>query len=81
MSVSYDGNHLIIGGFSCKVYVLELSSLELEYVYEPCESSIRALHISNDNRLVLLWVHLSPTNAPPNLPRKTSVSCIVHVDA
>lgn len=50
MTLSHDGQHLIIGGFSAHVYVLDTHSLGLVHAYEECDSSIRALHMSHDNR-------------------------------
>lgn len=50
MTLSHDGQHLIIGGFSAHVYVLDTHSLDLVHAYEECDSSIRALHMSHDNR-------------------------------
>ena len=50
MSVSHDGQYLVIGGFSSRVYVLLLESLGVVHAYDKNESSIRSLHMSYDNR-------------------------------
>ena len=45
-----DGNYVVFSGFSGRVYVLNTQTLDVVYVYEKCDSSIRALSISIDNR-------------------------------
>ena len=50
MSVSHDGQYIVIGGFSSRAYVLLLESLGVVHAYDKNESSIRSLHMSHDNR-------------------------------
>ena len=50
MSMSSDGQHVVIGGFSGTAYVLDTHTLSLMYQYEPCTGSIRSLHMSYDHR-------------------------------
>ena len=45
-----DGNYVVFGGFSGRVYVLNTQALDVVYMYEKCDSSIRALSLSTDNR-------------------------------
>lgn len=50
MTISKDDWHIITGGFNCRVKVFSAHNLTLEHTYEPFESSIRSLHISEDQR-------------------------------
>ena len=52
MIVSQCGRYLVAGGFDCKVRVFLTHSLERNYVYEAFTSSIRSLHMSQDQRSV-----------------------------
>ena len=52
MTVSQCGRYLVAGGFDCKVRVFLTHSLERNYVYEAFTSSIRSLHMSQDQRSV-----------------------------
>ncbi|XP_019855658.1 PREDICTED: lipopolysaccharide-responsive and beige-like anchor protein [Amphimedon queenslandica] len=54
VSVSNDGQYLVIGGFSSRVYVLLLDSLSVVHAYDKNESSIRSLHMSKDNRFIFI---------------------------
>ena len=53
LTVSNDGDYIIIGGFSGRAYVLHTHTLNVEYIYDSCDTSIRSLHISDDNRLAM----------------------------
>jgi WD40 repeat protein len=52
MTLTPDGHHLIIGGFTARVYVLNVYNLNVIHVYDQCESSIRSLHVSHDHRFI-----------------------------
>ncbi len=51
--MSSDGNYIVFGGFSGRIYVLNAHTLDGVYMYEKCDSSIRALSLSDNNRFVL----------------------------
>lgn len=48
MATSPDGKHLVIGGFTARVYVLDTQTLSVVHTYDQCESSIRSIHMSFD---------------------------------
>ncbi len=50
LAVTKDGRYVITGGFDCRVKVFSAHNMKLQYSHESFDSSIRSLHISEDQK-------------------------------
>jgi len=50
LAVTKDGRYVITGGFDCIVNVFTAHNMKLKHSHERFDSSIRSLHISDDQK-------------------------------
>ena len=56
IAMTEDGKHLVSGGFDCTVRVFSTHNLQLRHTHPPFNSRIRSLHITKDQRSVIIEV-------------------------